>query len=105
MQANTRVFIAVRNFGDKSDHGENFEGTLSDSLQWLVAQLGAMTMAGRIGIGIGRNLEGAEMAIRDGRVSGTSKTAKLLATCDFANMLDQAFAATNDPDDDYVPPV
>lgn len=69
MKANTQVFVAIRNIGDSSDNGEVFEGPLRDAIFWLATRLGALTMAKRFAIGIGRDRAGALAAIETKRNS------------------------------------
>lgn len=63
MRGSTVVTVGIRNIGDSKDGGQFYEGTVKDSLYWLIEKIGSVSMADRIVIGIGRDKEGANKAI------------------------------------------
>ena len=92
MKASTIIWASIRNIGNSQDTGETFNGTLSESIHWLAVRLAAMSMAGRIVIGLGRTKEDSLRGI-DVKNSG-----KAALTDDLQIMLDSVFA-TSDNDD------
>lgn len=95
MKSNTNVFVAIRNIGDANDNGEVFEGPLRDAMFWLVSRVGAITMAKRIAIGIGRDKSGALAAVETKR----NQTGLVIELEDELNRL---MADTLEDDDSYV---
>lgn len=94
MKANTEIHVAMRNFGDASDEGDLFHGTLKDSIIWIAHKLANTSMKKRIAIGIGRDTSGAVAAISEKR--SESKQAQN----ELQSMLDSLFTNQEDDTDD-----
>ena len=85
MKSSTQVWVAIRNIGDSQDEGESHFGTLSESILWLAQKLAAVSMAGRIVMGMGRTQAAALLGVD---VKGAGKTA---LNADLRSMLGSIF--------------
>lgn len=63
MRANTHIHAAIRNIGDSQDTGTYFEGPLQQVILHLASHLGKISIARRIVIGIGRDVDSASQGI------------------------------------------
>lgn len=91
MKANTVIYVAIRNIGDRADPGQIFTGTLKESIFWLAGELNKVTMADRIVVGIGRNESSARKVFE----TGASQSKKLLDDSTMA-LLDSLFEYEDD---------
>jgi hypothetical protein len=93
VKSTTNIWIALRNIGDSQDRGDSFNGTLSESILWMAAQLAKISMAGRIVVGIGRSQEDA---LRGIDVRNAGKTA---IDDNIKSMLDGIFIESDSQDE------
>lgn len=91
MRLSTQVCVGIRNVGDARDQGDFFQGTLKDALVWQINKLQELSIAKRIQIVYGRNMDDARLGLDLGRSTLSTNIGKYSDL--FADILDG-------PDDD-----
>lgn len=98
MRGSTKIVIAARNIGDSNHGGDTFEGTVDEGLRWIIRFVANTTMARRIDISIGRDLNEVW-----NQIAGT-KINKQIAEDDIMSEMEQLMSLPSDDEDDYKGP-
>lgn len=98
MRANTKIVIAARNIGDSNHGGDTFEGTVEEGIRWIIRFLANVTMARRVDIIVGRDLNEVW-----NQIAGT-KINKQIAEDDLMAEMERLMSLPTDDEDNYTGP-
>lgn len=98
MRGDTKIVIAARNVGDSNHGGDTFEGSLNDGFRWLMRFMGEHTMARRIDVSFGRDINEVW-----NRIAGTKINKEIEEDSIMAEM-EQLMSLPTDDEDNYTGP-